>query len=75
MQPRQAQEHRISGEHCKVREPSPTCDQQAYDCQHESHGTVGAALAERLAKPPWEMDRDEVAAKQLQTAVRRDSFV
>jgi len=75
MQPRKAQQHRIPGEHCKVREPSPTCDQRADDRQHESHSTVVAALAERLAKPPWEMDRDEVAAEQLYSAVRRDPFI
>src|SRR5208283_5835882 len=58
-----------------MREPPPAGAEQAYDCQHESHGPVVATVAERLAKPPWEVDRDEIAAEQLQTAVRRDSFV
>ena len=75
MQPRKAQEHRVAGEHWQMREPPPTRDQQTHDGQHQSHSTVVAALAERLAKLPWEMDRDEVAAQQLQPAVRRDPFV
>jgi hypothetical protein len=75
MQSRETQQQRIPGEHCKVREPSPTRDQQADDRQHESHGAVVAALAERVAKPPGEVDRDEVAAEQLHSAVRRDPFV
>src|SRR5271157_4770752 len=66
-------DHGISGakEHCQVRRSSPTRDQQADDRKHESHGAVVAALAERLAQPPWELDRDEVAAEQLHSAVRR----
>ncbi len=71
----EASEDRIVRKHCEVREASSAREQQPDDHQHHPHRAVVACISECAAKSPGQIDRHEIAPKQLESAVRRDRFL
>ena len=73
--PREAQEDRIVRKHGEMREPASAREQQPDDQQHHARRAVVPDIAKRLAQSSRQIDRNEIASEQLESAVRRDRFL